>query len=396
MKLGRSSIFKIATIGLVPFVHADERGLLIGEDVVLSPFVGGSATYDDNVFKSVDKESDYYLEYSAGVKLKKESDTVEVDSSLWATDRKYDEFGEKDSTRLGGSVMGKLKTEKSYLSARAAISDVEDYDVAPGYGIVPEGFEGVVDKGFDRTVSDQKRRIYDAGISAGQDISDAVSIALAYTFYEVDYTDDVLEGWYENVIGAEATFALTDKSDSFLNIQQGFQNGDGAPNGGHFTTARLGFKTEATDRTTFRAGFGLSAYNNDAEDHIAPSFEIRGEWKATEKTMFFVDGRNEIQPTGVNNANESEVQLSNRLNAGVLYRPMDRLALAATAGYVYDKILEGSGEPTSKEIMGAFRASYFLNNGFDFFAQVECGDVKSDRANDYTRFSSSIGVNYKF
>ncbi len=395
MKVNNSALIKLATVGLVPFAQAQD-GIKIG-DAVLSPFVGASLTYDDNVFKTADKDPDTFLEYSVGTKLSKKSDSAEFDSSVWFSERKYDSIKEKDDkTRFGAALMGKLTSDKSYLIASAAIREVMDYDAAPAYGVIPKGFEGIVDKGFDRTASDVERRVYDAGLAVGQDFSDVISLSAAYGFYAVDYIEGDLNGWYENAIGAEASVALTDKSDAFLNVQQGFQDGDGVPDGARFTTARLGFKTDVTDRTSFRAGIGAVAYNTDSDEFFKPSFELRGEWRATDKVLFFVDGRNEIQPTGTNNQNSDEVQLSNRLNSGVLYQPMDRLALAATAGYVYDKILEGSGEPTSKEIMGAFRASYFMTNGFDFFAQVECGDVKSDRGSDYTRFSSSIGVNYKF
>lgn len=381
-------VISIAAIGALASVQAQD-GIVLG-DMVLTPYVTGEFTYDDNVLNSADKDSDYYMQGTVGAKLSRESDALSLDSSIWYSRRSYDEYSDKDANRWGVAGMGKIKTDKSFLSGMVDFRQVDDYDDAPAFGLIPSGFEGTVDQAFDRTES-ERRRLYDASIGGGQQLTDDLQLQAAYKFYAVDYDTDALEDWNENVLGAELAFSMTDKTAAYVDAQYGLQNGDGAPDGATFTTARVGVKNSITEKSTIRVGAGVTHYSTDDDEYTEASYEAVANWLATDSLIMFVSGRNEIQPTGT----DDELQLSNRASAGVRLQVTRQLDLVASGSLIYDKELDGDEDESQRKI-GTLRADYAAANGLSLFAKVELTDAEEDASDDYDRFRGTLGAGYKF
>lgn len=382
-------VMMLTTAGLISAAQAQD-GIKLG-DAVLAPFVRGEMTFDDNVFHGADKKSDSFLQATAGAKLSKETDSMMLDSSAWFSQRKYNKYDEKDATRWGVAGLGKLSSDKSSLTGMVSMRQVEDYDDAPAYGAVPTGFEGTVDKAFDRTSSNVKRTLCDVAIGGSYQLFEEMSVQAAYTLYSVDY-DDATDGWYENTIGGETRMGLTDKNDLFMNLQFGMQDGDGAPDGAHFTTMRAGVRSSVSDKTMLRLGLGATHYKTDDETFSEPSFEADGTWQATEKVSLFINGRNQIQPVGTG----SDVQLVTRAGTGVRYQATEELSLILSGSLVYDKELDDASEPVHAHQTTTVRANYHAASGLHLFAMMDFTDANSDTSADYERFKATLGAGYKF
>jgi len=265
-----------------------QDGINIGGGLVLQPFISGEMDYDNNVFKTDGhKKDDWYNSYIIGSRLFRETDFLLLKSAGWFSQRHYDDYDEKDSDRWGASGLARVNSDKSFLEGMVNFRQIDDYDDIPAAGNVPAGFEGTVDKAFDRTTSEQKRDIWDAGVKGGYKPSDVTSLMLAYKYYKVDYDKDSQEDWYENTVGAEGSYLLTEKTAAFLNAQVGLQDGDGAPDDARLYTARVGLKNSLTDKSTVRAGVGVTYYDTDDDSYTRPSFLVDGTWKGTDKITVF-------------------------------------------------------------------------------------------------------------
>lgn len=386
----------IAVMVSISASAGEQEGIKVA-GMTLQPFVAGEMMYDSNVFGGAGELEDTYLKYSAGAKLKRETDSFLFDSSAWFSQRFYDEYTEKNGDQWGVAGMLRKESDKSFGSMMVNARQVEDFDEVPAYGSVPAGFEGTIDQAFDRTVGDERRRIYDALMGGGYELSDAISLMGGYRFYAVDYFDTgILKEWQEHLLGGELSFRATDKAVLFLNAQGGIQDGDGAPNGEQaiLFTGRVGIKNALTDKSTARFALGATQYSTDIAEYTAPSFEANVLWSTTEKVTLFVTGRNDVQPMGDGN----RIQLSNRALAGVNYTFNQVLSMVLTGGVVYDKSLDtiAGKKPEKTTGIGTFRVNVNPVAGLDLFAQVEFSDVQQNAADDYQRMRGSLGAGYQF
>ena len=390
------------SLAAVGIVGAQEEGIKLGA-MQFHPFVAMELTSDDNVFQTADGLDDTYMEWSAGARLNRETDTFLFDSSAWYAHRMYSEYDERDANRWGiaGRVRG--ESDKTFGTLMLDMRQVEDYDQAPVYGDVPSGFEGTVDVAFDRTAGNEPRRIFDALAGGGYLLSDALSIMGGYSFYAVDYYEGStpLDGWVENALGLEVSGKMTDKAVVFVNTQFGAQTGDGAPFGdqAEVFTARLGVKNKLTDKSTLRAALGVTHYNTSMDNYTEPSFELNGLWNATEKVTVFIYGRNEVQPVG----NGSDIQMSARGSTGVNYAFSRVLSMVVSGSMVYDRYLNDTtlpggqtGKPEDTTLIGTFRVNYMPIKRVELFGQVEASDKQQEIADDYSRLRLSAGLGYVF
>lgn len=367
-----------------------QEGIRAGKTVIY-PFAEGEMTYDSNVFQTADGQDDVYWQYAGGVRVMHATDALALDSSAWAAQRLYDTYTQKDGDRWGlAGVLG-LYSDKSRLAARLDFRQVDDYDNAPAFGSVPDGFEGTVDRAFDRTAGDEARRITDANLGAGHLLSDDLDLAFAYSFYQADYIEGPVGDWYENAAGAEMSLQVSDKTFSYLNMQYALQGGDGAPEDGRVATARVGFKNELTDKSTIRFGIGALHYHSAVEDVVNPSFLANGLWKPSEKLTAFVNARNEAQPTIVGN----RIQISTRGAAGVRYQLMEQVGVVASGAVVHDKEQSGAKNETLTQV-GTLQAEYAPLTGLTLIGRIEYSDCRQDAADDYDRFRGTLAARYIF
>lgn len=389
----------IVAIGLSSFSFGAEDGIKVGA-MTVHPFVAGEVTYDDNVFQEADGRDDTYYELGIGTRVKRETDSLVFDSSLWLAQRLYTTYGdEKDGLRYGIAGMLRGETDKSFGSAMVNVRQVEDYDMAPAMGSIPAGFEGTVDRAFDRTASSEPRRIVDAMLGGGYDVSDAVNVMLGYKFYVVDYYDNPvgIHGWNEHMVGADLSFKATDKMFAFANVQLGIQDGDGAPNGeaAHVAVARLGVKNRLSDKSTARFSVGVMRYETDLDEYTEPSFDANVTWKSSEKITLFINGRNEVQPVG----DGTTVQLSTRASAGANYIASRSASMILSGSYIYDKWLDNDTSGNKPELnmaIGTFRVNVYPVKQVQLFAQLEYTNAKQDVGDDYDRFRGALGAVYAF
>ena len=397
MKMQGNILVIVAAMVSLSTLAGEQEGIKLG-GMTFHPFVAGEMMYDDNVFGSVSELEDTYLQYSAGAKLKRETDSFQFDSSAWFSQRFYNEYEQKDGERWGVAGMVRNESDKSFGTLMLNARQVDDHDEVPAYGSVPAGFEGAVDVVFDRTGGDERRRIYDALTGGGYELSDAVSLMGGYKFYAVDYFEggSAFKNWNEHILGAELSFKATDKAVFFLNALGGIQDGDGAPNGeqAELFTGRVGIKNSLTDKSTARFALGATHYSSYINEYTRPSFEGNLLWAATEKVTFFIKGRNEIQPVG----NGTNTKISNRALTGANYSFNQVLSMVLSGGLVYEKSLDTiAGEKPEKTIgIGTFRVNVNPVAGLDLFAQIEFSDVQQDVAGDYQRMRSSLGAGYQF
>jgi hypothetical protein len=367
-----------------------QNGIRIG-DTILHPYVETSAVYDNNVFQNAENLDDAYWEYMGGLRVIHKSDSVAFDSSAWVAQRQYDQYTQKESKRWGAAAVLDVKSDKSSLTTGIDYWKVDEYDDAPRYGSVPTGFEGTVDRAFNRVGSTERRGVANAKIGVGHQLTDDTGLLLGYNYYEMAYSDIAVNDWHEHAVGAEVANRLTDKTFVYVNLQYGLQGGQGAPQDGKTTTFRVGLKNQLTDKSTIRVGIGAVYYESDEESFTEPSFEANALWEPTEKVRLFVDGRNDVQPT----QNENGVQLSSRLASGVRYQMLERVGFTLTGAVVHDKAESGAQDETLTSI-GSFKVDYTLILGLNLYASVDYMDVDQDAGDGYDRWRGMTGLKYIF
>jgi hypothetical protein len=381
---------------------AQEEGIKLG-GMQFHPFVAGDFVYDSNVFQTDPAQKDVYMDLAAGARLNRKTDTVEFDSSAWFSGRFYDKYTEKDGNRWGLAGLVRGNTDKTFGILLVDARQVDDYNQAPTFGVIPSGFEGTVDLAFDRTAGDQPRRIVDALVAGGYLLSDIISVSGGYKLYGVNYYESsaTLESWKEDTLGVEVAGKMSDKAVVFVNGQLGVQTGDGSPFGepAELLTARLGIKNSLTDKSTLRLALGATHYTTDQEEYTEPSFEVNGLWRSTEKIAVFVFGRNEIQPVG----DGSNVQLSAQGGAGVNYIVNRVVSMVLSGSLVHNQYLDetllpsgASGKPKNTTFVGTYRLTVKPVKRLELFGQVEATDAKQDAADDYQRLRVSLGTAYVF
>lgn len=357
---------------------------------VIHPYAEAGITYDDNVFSAADGSGDSFLDYAAGLKLLHETDRLNLDSSAWVAQRKYDQYTEKDAERWGIAGLLNVLSDKSRIYAGFNVRNVDDYDDAPASSQVPDGFAGTVDQAFDRTSSEESRRISDFNAGMDRQVSDDIGFSLGYSFYDVSYDDLADSDWHENAIGTEFSLRLTDKTFSYLNAQYALQSGDALDDDGEATTVRIGLKNQLTDKSTLRAGVGVTRYVMGDEDYTQPSFQLNATWQASKKILLFADGRNEFQPTTAG----SSVQMTTRASGGIRYQPVDQLGFVLSGAIIRDKDEETDDKSTQK--VGTVRMEYSPIAGLTAYASVQLTSSDADASADYDKVRSSLGLKYMF
>ena len=232
-----------------------QNGIRVGNTMV-HPYVETSAVYDDNVFQDSQKLDDVYWEYMGGLRVMRKSDSVAFDSSAWVAQRQYERYDEKESDRWGAAGVLDLKSDKSTMTMGVDYRKIDEYDDSPRNGSVPTGFEGTVDRAFNRVGSTDRRGVANAQAGVGHRLTDDTGLLLGYNYYEMAYSDIAANDWHEHAVGAEVANRLTDKTFLYCNLQYGQQEGTGAPQDGEFTTSRVGLKNQLTDKSTIRVGIG--------------------------------------------------------------------------------------------------------------------------------------------
>lgn len=395
-------ITAVSVCGMLLSVSAENEGINLGA-FTFHPFVAGEISYDDNVFQTKDGQDDIYTELAVGARLKRDTDTLHVDSSAWFARRFYDQYTERDANRWGLAGLLRGESDKAFGMLLLDARQVDDYNQAPTLGSIPTGFEGTVDLAFDRTAGNEPRRIFDGMVGGGYTFSDTLALMAGYKSYAVDYYDDAttLESWREDTVGTELSVELTDKMVSFINGQFGVQSGDGAPFGesAELITGRIGVKNTLTDKSTLRLALGATRYATDADTYTEPSFELNALWQATSRITVFVNGRNEVQPVG----DGANTQLSSRGSTGVNYVLNRVVTMVLSGSAVHDRYLNSTllpggstGKPTTTLFIGTYRLTVQPIKRWDVYGQVEFTDAQQDLADDYQRLRATLGTSYAF
>lgn len=375
------------------------EGIKINESLALKPFAEGNITHDSNIQRSKNAESDVFWQYAIGTKLSKETDTIEFDSSVWWSQRMYDKFSDQDADRLGAAAYVRGESDKTFGSVTLDYKQVDDYDQAPAFGSVPTGFEGTLDRLFDRSVS-EKRALMDFSGGFGYKMSDDTSMLLAARYYDVNYDNANILSWSEVAGGLELATRMTDKTAGYADFQVGVLDGDAVETYGDTMryVARIGVKNSLTDKSSLRLGVGVEQFSYGDESETQPSIDAVANWQATEKVGVFAFGRNEIQPTGSN----TNLQNSLRSGIGARWAATEKLSCVLSGGIMHNAYITSNtpnnDKPSSLLEVVTLRASYNALAGLDVFAAGEFTNADQDSyiGDDYDRFRASLGLLYRF
>jgi hypothetical protein len=280
---------------------------------VFSPYLDLSFTQDSNVYKDrTDEIQDSFFEPELGLKFSSSSETncLSLRGNLFYSERYYTTeknrefrtYGDNVTLRYGNGRRSLIEVIQSYRSLDDLdrhSSDIESSNLA---GEMVE----------DSNTLDLQRDINQLGASISRRITDKLELALSYRYSGVAYDNETrdrlkkkdltvppglnLDG---HILQLDGSLGLTDKTDAFLTLRQGFQYQEGTDGSADLSTARLGLKTQGTDKLAYSAGVGLERYarpiqTND-EGEVSFNFNASADWFITEKLTFRCGGFNGTQ-----------------------------------------------------------------------------------------------------
>lgn len=321
-------IWMTAVAGKSTPAQAASRGIRIGNSL-LHLFAEQNVTFDGNVDESADGPTDMYTQRSIGALWSSNTDTLSLQSSAWLSEQRYEQFTENNSRSWECAGTAQLFSDKSKLTLQGRFLKQDDTDDAASYSSDTSTITEQTDVTFDQTNSSKARSSQTMQVDFLHQISDITSLRTTYGFYQVDYEQMTLDGWYNQSVGSEISQNITSKLAVYTDGQLNIQGGNGAPENGRGYSTHVGFSNLATQKTLFKLGLGFEYYTSKSEQYTEPSVELSAGWLATDKLSFFAICRDSFQPVGTDNLMQWVVYGS--LGTAYQISPTTSLTLFGTA-----------------------------------------------------------------
>jgi hypothetical protein len=366
---------------------------------VVSPFAELNGVYDSNINQTPSKPvDDTFLDSTIGLRTGLTTYRLDFSGMGFLSRRAYGDANDKDFG-AGGEIL-KLKygnRDELLLEAEQSFRRVEDLD---RYG--SEAAVGGVSPDSVLDVSTRERRdVSQAGFSLGKNLTDKTDVDVGYRFDSVNYeTRDLLD--LVNHIGqAEASHKLTDKTAALVTLKAGTQDNGETADLADYYAARLGLKSQGTDKLSFKAGAGAQQFNRpeDAGDETRFNYDATALWTATDKLTFQAGGRNGSTLSSLYARNGADYATC---WIGGSYSVTRTLALSLTGSYREDKYfdpIQDNGAAKDRVDKGKAiraRADYLTPAKFlRVYAESTYESVDST-IEDYDETRVSLGVNFQY
>jgi len=273
-----------------------------------NPYVDVSATYDSNVKQSGSGgNGDVFGDATLGLRAGCSLYDFEFKGLGFLSARKYSDNTDSDFGAGGEFLRGKYgdrdQVEIEVDQTFRRTTDIDRYgsEAAVG-GVSPDS---VLD------VSARSRRdINQVGISAGKNVTDKLQLDAGYRFDDINYDQAALADLRNHVGQIEAAYKVTDKSAGLLMAKAAIQENRSSDDSANYVAARLGLKTEGTDKLVFKGSAGFQRYSPpDGDSETGFNFDLIASWIATEKLGFEAGGRNGSQMSSLYANNGTDYQI---------------------------------------------------------------------------------------
>lgn len=355
-------------------------GLAIGS-CVFSPYLALNLTADSNVYKDPENEvSDTFFEPELGLRFSSSAQTnlLSLRGNVFYADRSYSQektedfnsYGDSLDFRYGDGRRSMLQLVQSYRNVDDLDRHAADLDSSALSMQLVE----------DNNTLDTPRDINQFGALASRRMTDKLELGLSYRYSGVNYDDNppppdesqelvVPPGLNldEHVVQFDGALGLTDKTDAILKLKQGLQYQEGTDGSADYTTARIGLKTQGSDKLVYNVEAGVQRFARppdiDDEGHVSFNFSGSVDWFVTEKLTFRCGAYNGTQ--------FSAFYLGNALDyvsgwAGMGYRWNPNTTFSVRAVYREDDYIDPvmfenqSRDRYDKRVEGHARIDYLM------------------------------------
>lgn len=330
----------------------------------ISPFIGGAAAYDSNIDRaSADEEDLFYGETVAGLRLGYRSHPVTA-SGLAFLGRRFHMDSDRDDYWTGGEALsfGIGSPDRLAFALQQSYREVQDTDAYAAEAQVG----GLSSVSFLDADARSQRAILEGGASLDSEPTDAIGLSAGYRYSSTDYDRaDLLDLTGHSGL-LEVSHRLTDKT-AVLLAGVGEIQKSATVASSDYLAGRVGIKTRGTDRVIFKLGLGAHRLSRTAGDDL-DGFNYEGglTWRATERTLWALNGRNGQQVSSIHRGNLVDFAA---FRVGVLCRMSSSLSLSANGLYRLDDYADPiavDGRLVDREDRGAtlkLRADYTLPSG---------------------------------
>ena len=401
-------VLTLCGVGLA--LAAPGEGVKIG-NLIISPFLDLSLTYDSNIYLTrPDEEEDVFADIVGGVAFVNKTERLILAGRGWGQFRRYfdatdldsDGYGEKLSLIWGNERKLSLAVGQKYVK-------LDDYEITPRSVDtlnIPSQRLMLTEDRTERV----ERRIFDISPVVRYLPTDKTELDAGYSYNSVSYDPEELFDWYENRGQLEAFRKITDKMSGLLTVQYSQQTSEGFEDDSTYYIIRGGVLHNITAKTTVKAGVGVQDYDfgqesptGDDLDKSMLNFDVVGSWQATDKLAFEVSGRNAIQPATQYETNTKEVTLA---SLGLGYDVTDHLTFTAAASFRQDdyigRVVTATGlQDKEREHWGGrlrfdYRPHVKFCNLFVETTYEDVDDTVEDDYNDYDQWRVSGGLSLRY
>lgn len=336
------------------------QGIRLG-DLILHPFVDGSATYDSNVYLDpTNQESDIFLEGLAGIDFDygAEGGSQKLNGRGFIILRNYfnlttndfDNYGERMTYRAGTPDRVTVAILQSYRL-------IDDYDRSTYYGESAKAESHEQALTYDRSMR-LRRTLNDFGVVLGRNLTDRTTASAGANYSLQDYSSTNLYDVTRKTAQLGVSRRLTDKTSAIGNLQYGLEDNPSYPQEAQSLAARVGLDTRPSEKVHFSVGLGMERYARQTTTNLAQqaaaegdaalkpsgagddqgfSFDIAGGWIATTKLEFELAARNGFQsaPQYFDTANRVTV-----VSVSTVYHTTETLDFSLTGSYRQDDYLD--------------------------------------------------------
>lgn len=404
------AVFVLALCGAGMALAAPGEGVRIG-NLIVSPFLDLSMTYDSNVYLTrPDEEDDIFSDIVGGVAFVNKTERLILAGRGWGQFRRYADATDKNSDGYGEKLNLVWGNERKLsLAVGQKFVRLDDYELTPRSVDTLNLPSQLLLLTEDRTER-VDRKLFDISPVLRYLPTDKTELDVGYSYNSVGYKDDTLYDWYENRGQVEATHKITDKTAGLVTLQYSQQNSDSFQDPSTYYIVRGGVLQKVTAKTTVKAGVGVQDYNfgqqsstGDNLDKTMMNFDVIASWQATDKLSFEASGRNAIQPATQYSANTKEVVLA---SVGVGYDVTDHLTFTLAGSYREDDYIgrvetPGGLRNKRRDLVGGrarldYRPHVKFCNVFVETTYEDVDDTVEDDYNDYDQWRVSGGVSLRY
>lgn len=370
---------------LLRFTNADPGDGIILGSWLFSPYLELNATYDSNVYKDYQDEiDDFFFEPELGVQFSSSSETnrISIHGNAFYSDRQYQQEKNREFASYGDHItLRHGNGQRALIELTQSFRHLDDTD---RHASDVEGSSLSAEMVKDSNTLDLERDIHQLGAAISRRMTDKLELSLAYRYAGVKYDNKTPERLSPKDLGVprgldldghivelDGALGVTDKTDAFLTLRQGWQFQEDTPGQAELSTVRVGLSTKGTDKLTYAVGVGLERYQRPSESErdsqIYFSFNASADWFITEKLTFRCGGYNGSQFSSFYQGNGMEYISA---WAGLGYRWKPSVTFSVRGIYRQDDYLDPVthlGETKDRvddRVEGHARVDYVAPGGF--------------------------------